>query len=195
MNTYIEFKPSEGEEFLEDFFIMLDIEFEPQKKIYNLKYDTKQFRTADFYLPKYKLYVEFFGLWNNSGNEEYRLKKDIYRQNGIPCVYIYPENLGIIEFTFDKRIQSVLEKHDLQKELHSYKNFKFRKTNQLKNRVIYIVIALFILFYTLPPETLVLKDKLFIAFMVAIVIYQTFQIYQLYLDIFKRNKFSLVNLY
>lgn len=195
MNKQIKFKPSEGEEYIEDFFKMVEIKYECQKQIRNLKNDNKSYRTADFYLPQYKIYVEFFGLWNNSGNDEYRLKKEIYRQNGIPCVFLYPENLGIIEFTLDKRIQSVLEKHNLRKELHSYRSFKFRNTDQLKNRVIYIGIALFILFYTLPSETLVLKDKLFIAFMVTIVIYQSFQIYQLYLDIFKRNKFSLTNLY
>src|SRR5690242_4591361 len=109
--------PTEGEEFLLDFFLLYGIKFETQKKIYYLKNDCKQYRTADFYLPRYKVYVEFFGLWNSTGSDEYKLKKDAYRRNQIPCVYIYPENLGILQFTFDKRLQTVLQAHNLSKEL------------------------------------------------------------------------------
>ena len=123
MNTQSDYKPSEGEEFLGDFLFSIGIEFEEQKRIENLKNDSKLYRTADFYLPKYKVYVEFFGLWNNMGNDDYKQKKEVYRKNNIPCIYLYPENLGIIEYIFDKRLQIVLEKHDLKKELLAYKIF------------------------------------------------------------------------
>jgi len=195
MNQQNEYKPSEGEIYLEDFFFMLDIKYESQKKIFGLRNDSKQFRIADFYLPKYQVYVEFFGLWNNSGNEEYSHKKDVYKQNKIPCVYIYPENLGIIEFTFDRRLQMVLEKHKLEKELRSYRLYKFKKAPELKNRIGYTGIAFFILLYTVFSKNLVLKEYLLIGATAFIILYQVFQLIQLYLDIFKRNKFSLGNLF
>ncbi|HCN82404.1 MAG TPA: hypothetical protein DIT07_02125 [Sphingobacteriaceae bacterium] len=133
-------------------------------------------------------------MWNNSGNEEYLHKKEVYYQNRIPCVYIYPENLGIIEFTFDRRIQKVLEKHNLKKELRSYKFFKFKKIRELRDRLNYIGIAFIILLYTLFSKNLVLKEYLLMATVTAITIYQSYQLFQPYLDIFKRNKYSLGNL-
>ena len=165
-----------------------------KKKIPNLKNDVKQFRTADFYLPKYKTYIEFFGLWNNTGNDEYRIKKQVYNQNGIPCVYIYPENLGIIDFTFDKRIQIVLRNHQLKDELRSYHFFKLKKSFELRNRIGYFVIAFSLFVYKLIFNNNNIEQYLFISIMGLITAYQTYQIIQIYFDIFKRNKFSLTNL-
>ena len=195
MNKQSDYKPSEGEEFLEDFLLSLGIEFESQKRIENLKNDTKQFRTADFYLPKYKVYIEFFGLWNNTGNDEYKQKKEVYRQNNIPCVYLYPENLGIIEYTFDKRVQVVLEKHNLKNELRAYKIFKFKTTPELKNRIAYLVVALFCIITILLPIKLNTTGYFALTGLSLIIIFQVYQLYQLYLDVFKRNKFALDNLY
>lgn len=195
MNMTLDYKPSEGEEFLEDFLFSIGIEYESQKRIENLKNDSKQFRTADFYLPKYKVYIEFFGLWNNSGNEEYKQKKDVYRKNNIPCIYIYPENLGIIEYTFDKRIQVVLEKNNLIKELLAYRFFKFKSTPEFTNRIAYLAVALFCIITILLPIRLNTNGYFALTGLSIIVIYQLHQLYQLYLDIFRRNKFSLYNLY
>ena len=194
MNKQNDYKPSEGEIYLEEFFSIVGIKCEPQYKIFNLKNDSKQFRIADFYLPEHKVFVEFFGLWNNYGNEEYLHKKEVYRQNKIPCIYIYPENLGIIEFTFDKRIQMVLEKHNLKKELRSYKFFKFKKSPELRDRLGYLGIAVAILLYTSFSKNLIRKEYLLIGVVAAIIVYQIYWLFQLYLDIFKRNKFSLINL-
>ena len=171
------------------------MEFEPQKRIENLKGDSKQFRTADFYLPKYKVYVEFFGLWNNTGNDEYKQKKEVYWKNNIPCVYLYPENLGIIEYTFDKRLLSVLEKHKLAKELRAYKIFKIKGTSELMNRIIYLGISLFCIIAILLPIKLNTNGYLALVGLSLVVLYQAYQLFQLYLDVFKRNKFPLHNLY
>lgn len=195
MNMSPDYKPSEGEEFLEDFLYSIGIEFESQKRIEDLKYDSKQFRTADFYLPKYKVYIEFFGLWNNSGNDEYKQKKDVYQKNNIPCIYIYPENLGIIEYTFDKRIQVVLGKNNLMKELHAYRIFKFKSAPEFKNRIAYLLVALFCIITILLPIRLNSTGYFALTGLSFIVVYQVYQLFQLYLDIFKRNKFSLDNLY
>lgn len=194
MDSQYTYKPSEGEEFLEDYFFSIGIEFESQKKILSLKNDFREFRIADFYLPKYKVYVEFFGLWNNNGNEEYRRKKEIYKLNNIPCIYIYPENLGIIDYTFDKRIQLELEKYKLKRELRAYKLFKFKKTPELKNRLANFGIAVTVLLYFLFSLKLNLKGYLLIGVLGLIALYQVDQLFQLYLDIFKRNKFPLSNI-
>ena len=70
---------TEGEEFVQEFFIDEQIKHLPQKEIRNLKGDSKEFRIADFYLPKYKMFVEFFGQWNVSEQHKlrYREKKFI----------------------------------------------------------------------------------------------------------------------
>ncbi|MFC2113581.1 hypothetical protein ACFLTA_09965 [Bacteroidota bacterium] len=114
---------SEGERFLHYFFKEVGIKAESQVKLENLKGDNKSYRVADFYLPRYKVYVEFFGNWNTSPEykEKYRDKINIYLSNNIPCVYLYPENLGTIEYTFDYRFEKELRKHNLDKELFKYR--------------------------------------------------------------------------
>ena len=195
MTKHQDYTPSEGEEFMENFFLSLDIDFQTQKKIYNLKNDLKQFRTADFYLPRYKVYVEFFGLWNNTGNDEYKQKKEVYRQNRIPCVYIYPENLGIIHFTFDKRLQSVLKTHSLKRELSKYRLYKLKNSRQLRDYIFQSLVFLFLLYIVLQDTKYTIREYIGFAFMFIIIIAQIYRFVQLYLDIFSRNKFPLTKLY
>lgn len=52
-------KESEGEEFLKDFFDEVGIKYRSEEVINALKGDYKQYRITDFYLPQYKIYVEF----------------------------------------------------------------------------------------------------------------------------------------
>lgn len=115
-------KPTEGEEFLMDFFRSERIAFKYQALIPDLKDDRRSFRVADFYLPQYKVYVEFLGMWNVSDlkKEDYREKKRVYVQNEIPCIYLYPENLGIIHYSFNKRLREVLKKYGLKNELFRF---------------------------------------------------------------------------
>lgn len=182
--------PSEGEEFLADFFDSIGIPYMPEKKINGLKCDSKMYRTADFYLPKFKVYVEFFGLWNNACNEEYRQKKDVYRANKIPCVYLYPENLGIIGFTFDKRIQAVMKMYDMKKEIRKYKLFKLKESRELRNRIGILAICVF-LGLTILSIGLHNANISLVILVSLIALYQCKKLYNLYMDIFKRNKYSL----
>jgi hypothetical protein len=113
-------KISEGEEFIEDFLNDIGIKCIPQSKISNLKGDSKGERIADFFLPKYKIYIEFFGMWNKIGEQkdiEYRAKKAVYKANNIPCVYLYPENLGILPHILDKRIEACFIENRMEAEL------------------------------------------------------------------------------
>ncbi len=103
---------SEGEELIGEFFKEKGIDYKTEVELKNLKGDTAPKRIADFYLPKYKVFLEFFGRWNVSkgDKERYLEKKSVYNLNNIPCIYLYPENLGIINFLFKRRLRQLLKK-------------------------------------------------------------------------------------
>ena len=70
-------------------------------------------------------------------------KKEIYEKNNIPCVYLYPDNLGILEFIFRKRIRNVLKKHPELK----FQRFKYNLNILIeKHSLELIVIGLLIYF-------------------------------------------------
>lgn len=123
MDMYNNSELSEGEEYIA-YFLRADwIKFHTQVKIENLKDDNKSYRVADFYLPNYKVYIEFFGFWNVSeeSKENYRKKMIVYSKNNIPCIYIYPENLGTIGYSFDYRLIKELKKHNMDRQLLRYR--------------------------------------------------------------------------
>ena len=130
---------SEGEKYIEEYFIEENIKYIPQYKLF-LKADQKAFRVVDFYLPKYGVYVEFFGKWNVSQEEKdrYREKKNVYYKNSIPCIYLYPENLGNIEYVFHYRIREVLRQHKMDKELSRYLYHDF---NQQHGSILVVLAA------------------------------------------------------
>jgi len=68
-------KLSEGEEFIREFLYERNITFEAQKELNDLKGDSKSHRVADFYLPKFDVYVEFLGQWNISDEHKNRYKE------------------------------------------------------------------------------------------------------------------------
>ncbi len=49
----------------------------------------------------------------------------VYSLNKIPCIYLYPENLGIFEYIFHKRMIKELEQHNLKFQLLQYKWKRF----------------------------------------------------------------------
>ncbi|MBG7612308.1 hypothetical protein IU405_08620, partial [Polaribacter sp. BAL334] len=69
---------------------------------------------------------EFNGRWNNTKEDRvrYREKKEVYSRNNLPCIYLYPENLGIIDFVFSKRLIEVLLKNNMTKQL---RRFQFKR--------------------------------------------------------------------
>lgn len=114
-----DFESSPGEELIAEILKEKGIKFEKEKKISNLKDDYADYRIADFYLPRYKVYIEFLGKWNEEeARIKYNRKRKIYEKNRIPCIYIYPDNLGIFDFIFTRR---------LKEELKKYPELKFQK--------------------------------------------------------------------
>ncbi|MFZ1809326.1 MAG: hypothetical protein WAU36_18980 [Cyclobacteriaceae bacterium] len=120
--------PTEGEEIISEFFKEKGIKFKRGSKKLPLKLeeDVKSYRVPDFYLPKYKLYVEFFGQWNvQEHRTRYIEKKKAYDKNRIPCVYLYPENLAMLDQIFIIRAENELKVHAMKKELVKFKLWQF----------------------------------------------------------------------
>ena len=113
---------TEGDIFIEEFLKYRSIKFNVEEKIDNLKGDNKIYRVADFYIPKYKVYIEFLGRWNagEEAKEKYKDKMRVYTKNRIPCIYIFPENLGIMDFTFNYRLRKTLNEYNLRRELFKF---------------------------------------------------------------------------
>jgi len=111
-------KETQGEDLIADFLDDKGIKFERYVQIKGLISDDKFFREADFYLPQYKTYVEFLGMWNDPEHQQrYRQKMSIYAKNGIPCVYLWPDNLGTLDWILKRRITETLLKYDKKWQL------------------------------------------------------------------------------
>lgn len=114
-----EYKMTEGESFIRDYLNEKKIKFQPQKNLGKLKGDNKAYRIADFYLTDYHTVIEFQGQWNKNDDAmlRYNQKKQLYHSNDIPCIYLYPENLGILDYVYNIRLTDELKKHNLTNEL------------------------------------------------------------------------------
>jgi hypothetical protein len=130
MRENIEIKPDnlgwEGEEFIYDYLQQQSFEVRTQERI-KVSGDKKSERFADFYLPDFNIFVEFFGLWNSSKEDRsrYREKKNLYFENNIPCIYLYPENLGFLDYIFKRRMIDLLSKLSMKKQLKKYRSGLF----------------------------------------------------------------------
>lgn len=188
-----DFVPSEGEEYIGDFLKLCGIKYKDQVRIEKLKGDYSDYRIADFYLPKYKTYIEFLGQWNNPEDKKRYIKKmEIYKSNNIPCVYLYPENLGFLPFAFDKRLQQTLAKSELHSELNKYKFYKLFKGES--TRLVFIAFFIFLLFmidYKKDPDS----NTPIVIGVVGIIGYQIFKITLAYMNAFKLNKYPLSKVY
>jgi hypothetical protein len=142
-------KETQGEDLIADFLDEKDIGFKRHKKIRNLKGDNHDFREADFYLTEKKVYLEFLGKWNSGEDhiKRYKQKMAIYHRNKIPCVYIWPDNLGTLDWIINRRITEIYLKYGLKKELfiHEFNNFI------IKNMSWIIFFIVLIAFFKLNP--------------------------------------------
>ncbi|MEK6835058.1 MAG: hypothetical protein AABX61_02225 [Nanoarchaeota archaeon] len=138
------FTRSEGEELIEEYLNEEGINFKSEIKIENLKGDSFPYRKADFYLPQYKVYVEFFGRWNVSedAKNKYREKKNVYEKNNVPCFYLYPDSLGILNFIFKRRLKEVLKKHNKKWQLFKINWNLFQEKHGL-GILIFILLLIF----------------------------------------------------
>lgn len=142
---------SEGEEYIAEYFDAIEMEYRRQHVIENLDDKYANYRKADFYLPKYKVMVEFAGGWNRGEDERirYRKKKEVYKSNNIPCIWLYPDNLGVLHYIFHKRLEAVLGKHGLEKPLFRYRLTQFWKEDSAN--FVGIAFGLLLLFWGVTP--------------------------------------------
>lgn len=120
---------SEGEKIIEYYLDEQNIKYKREVEIPDLKNDSKIYRRADFLLTDFKVYIEFLGKWNDpDSRKSYQEKKHTYEHNNIPCVYIYPDNLGILDTIFRMRTEEQLEKNpNLKPQLIKFRFWKFKK--------------------------------------------------------------------
>jgi hypothetical protein len=125
------YKPTSGEQYLEEYFRENSIKYEPQKKIVGLQNDTKSYRIVDFYLPRLNVYVEYYGMYfsGDKYKEEYDIKSKTYIRNSLPTLIIYPNELGVFDFVFHTKLLKVikLEKFRQSKILIRYKLNRYFK--------------------------------------------------------------------
>lgn len=102
----------------------MNIKFESQKKITNLINDSKSYRVVDFYLPRLNLYIEYNGMYfsGDKFKKEYDIKTQVYIKNSLPTIIIYPNEIGILDYSFHSKLKTVLnlEKFKSNKKLYRY---------------------------------------------------------------------------
>ena len=63
----------------------------------------------DFFLPEYKIYVEYWGLIGDKNYDEKRkLKRKAYLENDIDFIDIYPDNLENIDWIFTQKLLDLI---------------------------------------------------------------------------------------
>lgn len=166
-------EPSEGEQFIMDYLKLNKISFKREVVLDNLKHDDDHtHRKVDFYLYKFGVYLEFNGRWNNTKEDRvrYREKKEVYKKNRLPCIYLYPENLGIIDYVFQKRLIEVLKKNSMKKELFKYQLKRF--IDDRGGLFVWLIISLLLLSTDLTWE----KDQALIVILTGICLYQIYRL-------------------
>jgi hypothetical protein len=176
-----------GSDFVEDYFKRKGIKYNMKVNLGKLNDDPDyKYREADFYLPKYDVYVEFEGRWNTSkeDRERYKIKQEVYKKNKISFVAIYPDNLGILDFYFPKMLQKTLVYSKKKRELNRYR-LKLFKERTLGNIILFILFSLFITLGDLTWE----KDNVLVCLLSTGIIYQIYIILKFYFRIFRGYDF------
>ncbi len=167
---------SEGEDYIAEYFDKIGLKYREQEFVKNgikLDGDFENHRRADFYLPDYGIYVEFAGRWNRSDEERerYNFKKHLYINNNVPCIWIYPDNLGVLHYFFHKRLETVLGKHHLENQLLKYRIKEFWKKDS--DNTVGLAIGLIFVFYF--AESYSLSNSTFLIG-IGIVSYNTYKL-------------------
>lgn len=139
------FLPSREELFVGNYFDSMGIKYTEQFKTPKLEGDSKKFRKIDFKLTNLKVFVEYCGLYNASSanKEEYDKKFWIFVKNDMPSVFLYPHELGFLDYAFHTKILKVM-RHAKFKKQFKYKIFKYKLRRYLAiGKGYYFLISLF----------------------------------------------------
>jgi hypothetical protein len=123
------------------------IKFEIEVPLYGLKGDSKSYRVVDFKLTKLGVYVEYFGQYNASKlkRNEYDQKAEVYIRNNIPTVFIYPHELGFLDYAFHSKMVKLLKikKFNLRKSLFKYRMDRYFENGNSGSFSVLIVSSVF----------------------------------------------------
>ena len=124
------FAPTSQEMYIRNYLEEMGIKYKAEYKIENLSGDHKSYRKADFYLPKLKIYVEYFGMYNSTKpvRTEYDKKAKLYINNSIPTVFLYPHELGFLDYAFHTKILRVLR---VQKFKNNFTTVRYKLSRYL----------------------------------------------------------------
>lgn len=147
MQSINDIQPTPKELYLEWFFEDSNIKFVRQVKKEGLKGDSKSFRVVDYYLPKLDVYVEYLGMWHQGENhkKDIREKINVYLKNRLPTVFIYPEEIGSLEWTFHYKLVKLLSHKSFLKS-HKGKLIKFRLSSFLSENFSRFFLVIFLFF-------------------------------------------------
>lgn len=179
----IEDKMTEGEIFICEYLKGKKIKFKTQVKLENLKGDNKAYRIADFYLPDYKTYIEYQGQWNKNDEAmmRYNQKKQLYSLNSIPCIYLYPENLGIIDYIYNKRLTVELIKFKFTKELFRH---RFHRLIDDRGDLFFWLSLAIVLLFTVDYKTNPENNYQVLICLGSIIVFQLFRLTRGYIKFF-----------
>lgn len=133
-------EPSREELFVADYLRDAGISFKSEVELHDLLDDpTKTHRRVDFYLKNLDVYVEYFGLYNSTKErrQEYEEKKRVYFKNRMPSIFLYPHELGIIDYAFHTKMIRLLRHKSIgnRKHLIRYKLNRLWRYGDLGNLI------------------------------------------------------------
>lgn len=111
--------------------------------------------TPDFWLPKYKIFIEFYGGFPGSRRKKI-IKNKLYRKYGIPCIFITPSELRNLDYYLLAEMQRIM-KTKAYKEFKLSKFLKPRLSKPELKRFLFLISNRNIV---LPAKTLEYVDKL-----------------------------------
>lgn len=142
-------EPSKEQLFVQYYLDNRGIKYKTEYRIDNLVGDVKLHRKVDFYLPKLNIYVEYCGWYNKSKKHrtDYDIKANVYFSNDMPSVFIYPHELGFLDYALHNKILKVLRLSKFKKNRKT-KIFRYKLSRYLsigKGYFLFISLVLFIL--------------------------------------------------
>ena len=107
-----------GEHKIVRFFESNDIRYLYREKKIDLPKDTQQYLLLDFYLPDYKVYVNFLSGWEDPKQRPRLLGRiDRCTKYSIPCVFIYPKDLEHLSAVLHKKLAELAAvQHELDEQ-------------------------------------------------------------------------------
>jgi hypothetical protein len=175
---------TQGEDLIADFLEDNSIDFKRYYIIPKLEGDDKFFREADFYLPRYGVYIEFLGRWNNPYDQSrYRQKMAIYHKNKLACIYLWPDNLGTLDWMFRRRLREALLKYN---RIWTLLTYEFE--NYLGENFVVLLIVGLVIYYMKE-----IKSKIVISLLLAVFLFTSIQKYVKRLQKIKKSKWVSSN--